>query len=93
MADGLNLGGGSAEDREVISMLSTERKRIELQAAVTKLTDLCWDKCMGKPGSKMDYKTEKCFQNCTARFIETSQVAAQSLVKSFEKQQSGGGMF
>lgn len=97
MADAMNLGGlgagASAEDREMIGMLATERKRAELQAAVMKITDLCWDKCMGKPGSKLDYKTEKCFQNCTARFIETSQQAAQSLVKSYEKQQSSGGMF
>lgn len=35
-------------------------------------TDVCWDKCVDSPGSKLDYRTETCLQNCVERFIDTT---------------------
>nr|XP_025966836.1 mitochondrial import inner membrane translocase subunit Tim8 A [Dromaius novaehollandiae] len=35
----------------------------------------CWvqEKCMDKPGPKLDSRAETCFVNCVERFIDTSQ--------------------
>uniref|UniRef100_A0A8I3PDW9 Mitochondrial import inner membrane translocase subunit n=1 Tax=Canis lupus familiaris TaxID=9615 RepID=A0A8I3PDW9_CANLF len=35
----------------------------------------CWtlEKCMDKPGPKLDSRAEACFVNCVERFIDTSQ--------------------
>lgn len=35
-------------------------------------TDVCWDKCVDSPGSKLDYRVETCLQNCVERFIDTT---------------------
>ncbi|KFO05119.1 Mitochondrial import inner membrane translocase subunit Tim8 A, partial [Dryobates pubescens] len=31
------------------------------------------EKCMDKPGPKLDSRAETCFVNCVERFIDTSQ--------------------
>uniref|UniRef100_A0A8B9J4D8 Mitochondrial import inner membrane translocase subunit n=1 Tax=Astyanax mexicanus TaxID=7994 RepID=A0A8B9J4D8_ASTMX len=39
-------------------------------------TSFCFsvqEKCMDKPGPKLDSRTEVCFVNCVERFIDTSQ--------------------
>ncbi|XP_075544237.1 translocase of inner membrane 8 isoform X1 [Dermacentor variabilis] len=39
---------------------------------VHRLNEICWDKCMDKPGTKLDGRTETCLSNCVERFIDTS---------------------
>lgn len=34
--------------------------------------EVCWDKCVDKPGSKLDSRTETCLANCVNRFIDTT---------------------
>uniref|UniRef100_A0A8C4KPC8 Mitochondrial import inner membrane translocase subunit n=1 Tax=Dromaius novaehollandiae TaxID=8790 RepID=A0A8C4KPC8_DRONO len=37
----------------------------------------CWvqEKCMDKPGPKLDSRAETCFVNCVERFIDTTNLA------------------
>lgn len=39
---------------------------------IHEFSDICWDKCMDKPGSKIDTRTEMCLNNCVDRFIDVS---------------------
>nr|DAA34771.1 TPA_inf: mitochondrial import inner membrane translocase subunit TIM8 [Amblyomma variegatum] len=39
---------------------------------VHRLNEICWDKCVDKPGAKLDGRTETCLSNCVERFIDTS---------------------
>lgn len=34
--------------------------------------ELCWDKCVEKPGSRLDSRTENCLSSCVDRFIDTT---------------------
>lgn len=43
-----------------------------LQQLVHRMTELCWEKRMDKPGPKLDSRAEACFVNCVERFIDTS---------------------
>uniref|UniRef100_A0A2K5RYR2 Mitochondrial import inner membrane translocase subunit n=1 Tax=Cebus imitator TaxID=2715852 RepID=A0A2K5RYR2_CEBIM len=43
------------------------------QQLVHQMTELRWEKCMDKPGPKLDSQAEACFVNCIERFIDTSQ--------------------
>ena len=49
---------------------------------VSHITDLCFDKCVSKPGSKTDSGEVSCLQNCTMRFLESNQVILQRLTRS-----------
>uniref|UniRef100_G3UML9 Mitochondrial import inner membrane translocase subunit n=1 Tax=Loxodonta africana TaxID=9785 RepID=G3UML9_LOXAF len=34
--------------------------------------ELCWDKCVEKPGNRLDSRTENCLSSCVNRFIDTT---------------------
>ncbi|XP_007434624.1 mitochondrial import inner membrane translocase subunit Tim8 A [Python bivittatus] len=50
-----------------------ETQKQRFQQLVHQMTELCWEKCMDKPGPKLDSRAETCFVNCVERFIDTSQ--------------------
>lgn len=47
------------------------------------------EKCMDKPGPKLDSRTEMCFVNCVERFIDTSQF----ILNRLEQTQKSRGSF
>lgn len=56
---------------QVLKLVFTQKQRF--QQLVHQMTELCWEKCMDKPGPKLDSRAEACFVNCVERFIDTSQ--------------------
>lgn len=66
-------GGGQPDvDPEMQRFLEVESQKARFQQNVHTFTDLCWDKCIDKIGTRMDPKTEQCFTNCVERFIDTT---------------------
>uniref|UniRef100_A0A6I8R8M1 Mitochondrial import inner membrane translocase subunit n=1 Tax=Xenopus tropicalis TaxID=8364 RepID=A0A6I8R8M1_XENTR len=63
----------AAADPELQRFIEAETQKQRFQTLVHQLTELCWEKCMEKPGPKMDARSEGCFVNCVERFIDTSQ--------------------
>jgi len=51
---------------------------------VAKLADVCFDKCVSKPGASLDRYESACLSQCALRYLETGQVIMQRI--------SGGGM-
>ncbi|KAM9801135.1 LOW QUALITY PROTEIN: mitochondrial import inner membrane translocase subunit Tim8 B [Neosynchiropus ocellatus] len=61
-----------AEATELQRMIAVEQQKAQFQAQVHTFTDVCWDKCVDSPGSKLDYRTETCLVSCVERFIDTT---------------------
>ncbi|XP_063348851.1 mitochondrial import inner membrane translocase subunit Tim8 B [Pelmatolapia mariae] len=61
-----------AEATELQRMIAVEQQKAQFQAQVHSFTDVCWDKCVDTPGSKLDYRTETCLVSCVERFIDTT---------------------
>lgn len=59
-------------DPELAELLMVEKQKAEFQAQIHEFNDFCWDKCVDKPGSKLDGRTETCITNCVDRFIDVS---------------------
>ena len=53
------------------------------------LTDMCWDKCIEKPQSKLDTKTEACLGNCVSRFIDVSLLIRNRFAQHLQKMAGG----
>ncbi|KAG3293134.1 TIMM8A-like, partial [Ictidomys tridecemlineatus] len=53
--------------------IEVETQKQCFQQLVHQTTGLCWEKCMDKPGPKLDRRWEACFENCVERFIDLSQ--------------------
>lgn len=66
-------GKGGRVDPRLQQFIAIETQRQKFQLLAHQMTEVCWDKCMDKPGPKLDSRTEGCFVNCVERFIDTSQ--------------------
>lgn len=59
---------------ELQSFLVQEQAKAQMQQTVARLTDQCWEKCIGTPGRSLSSREEACLSDCAKRFIETTQV-------------------
>eukprot|EP00871_Galdieria_phlegrea_P004720 jgi/Galph1/5249/GphlegSOOS_G3846.1 len=63
------------------NFVEQENQKAAIQAAISKLTETCWDKCVGKPGNKLDRSEAECIANCAERFLDSSAFIMQRLMK------------
>ncbi|XP_054974636.1 mitochondrial import inner membrane translocase subunit Tim8 A-like [Sorex araneus] len=68
-----SVSPSSSVDRQLQCFIEAETQKQSFQQLVHQMTELCWEKCMDKPGPKLDSRTEACLVNCVERFIDTSQ--------------------
>ncbi|XP_075909541.1 mitochondrial import inner membrane translocase subunit Tim8 A-like isoform X2 [Petromyzon marinus] len=71
--------GTPQADPELQRFIESETQRQRFQQVVHSVTDMCWEKCMDKPGPKLDSRTEVCLVNCVGRFIDTSKFVLNRL--------------
>ncbi|XP_013112407.1 mitochondrial import inner membrane translocase subunit Tim8 [Stomoxys calcitrans] len=82
--------GSSSGDSELQEFLMIEKQKAQVNAQIHEFNEICWDKCIGKPGSKLDSATETCLANCVDRFIDTSLLITQRFAQMLQK--NSGGM-
>ena len=59
-------------DPELQSFIAIEGQKAKFQQHVHSITNMCWDKCIVKTGSKLEAKQQSCLTNCVERFLDTS---------------------
>ncbi|KFM72426.1 Mitochondrial import inner membrane translocase subunit Tim8 A, partial [Stegodyphus mimosarum] len=59
-------------DKELQKFLTVEKVKTQFHEQVHRITDVCWDKCIDKPSSKLDGRTHTCLINCVERFIDST---------------------
>ncbi|KAH8235556.1 hypothetical protein KR032_002479 [Drosophila birchii] len=77
-----NLAGN---DKELQEFLLIEKQKQQVNAQIHQFNEVCWEKCIGKPGNKLDSATEKCLSNCVDRFIDTSLLITQRFGEMLQK--------
>lgn len=70
------------------AFIQEENQKAAVQQIIAKLTDTCWDKCMGKPGSKLSSWETDCISNCAERFLDTSMLIVQRMQKQAQSQRN-----
>ncbi|KAF0852383.1 mitochondrial inner membrane translocase subunit Tim 8 [Andalucia godoyi] len=75
-----------ADQTRVQQAIQEQQQVAQVQQAIARLTDRCWDKCMAnaKLGNKLDGSDTACIANCANRFLDTSLLLMKRMV---EKQQ------
>ncbi|XP_046394846.1 mitochondrial import inner membrane translocase subunit Tim8 [Ischnura elegans] len=76
---------GKEVDRELQDFLMVEKQKAQLHAQIHEFNEFCWEKCVDKPGSKMDSKTETCLTNCVERFIDVSLLVTNRFAQLLQK--------
>ncbi|XP_011501886.1 PREDICTED: mitochondrial import inner membrane translocase subunit Tim8 [Ceratosolen solmsi marchali] len=64
----------NVSNTELEEFLMAEKQKAQFNSQIQEFSDLCWEKCMDRPGNKLDVKTQTCLQNCVNRFIDVSLV-------------------
>ncbi|XP_004075786.1 mitochondrial import inner membrane translocase subunit Tim8 B [Oryzias latipes] len=86
MADFNSLSSSEkAEAAELQRMIAVEQQKAQFQAQVHTFTDVCWDKCVDTPGSKLDHRTETCLVSCVERFIDTTLTITNRFTQMVQK--------
>ena len=67
--------------RELQSFLEMENQKAVIQAAIGKLSEICFEKCVAKPGNKLDSTEASCISNCTGRYLDTSMFIMNRMVQ------------
>ncbi|XP_055843772.1 mitochondrial import inner membrane translocase subunit Tim8 [Episyrphus balteatus] len=79
----------TAGNQELKEMIMAENQKAQATAHVHEFNEICWDKCVSKPGSKLDSSTETCLTNCVERFIDTSIFVAKRFADRLQKTANG----
>ncbi|RCV12420.1 hypothetical protein SEVIR_2G279000v4 [Setaria viridis] len=63
---------------ELRRLLEQEKEQLMAKQMVSKLTSVCWDKCItSTPGSKFSTGETTCLSNCARRFLDMSMILAK----------------
>ncbi|OQR68185.1 mitochondrial import inner membrane translocase subunit Tim8 protein [Tropilaelaps mercedesae] len=85
----MGLGDLNSENRsaykDLQEQLMVEQQKAQFQMQVHRLTNICWDKCVDKPSSRLDGRTETCISNCVERFIDTSLTITNRFAQMLQK--------
>jgi mitochondrial import inner membrane translocase subunit TIM8 len=71
-------------DPELQRFIELQSQQAQLAAQAMQFADLCWEKCVEKPGNKTigngsDSKVDSCLQNCVERFLDSTEFILRRL--------------
>jgi len=67
---------------ELADFIQREKTKVAFNALVSQLADVCFDKCVTQPGSKLSYSEESCLSHCAMRYIDMQQAVVERLQSS-----------
>ncbi|KCV69141.1 hypothetical protein H696_04556 [Fonticula alba] len=53
-----------------------------VQTLTSAISDKCFERCVTKPGSRLDSSETSCVSRCTQRFLEARSIVAAAYVKA-----------
>ncbi|CAB0035803.1 unnamed protein product [Trichogramma brassicae] len=75
----------SAASSELEEFIMVEKQKAQFNAQIHEFSGLCWDKCIDKPGNKLDGRSETCLVNCVNRFIDVSLLITNRFTQMLQK--------
>ncbi|VVB15564.1 unnamed protein product [Arabis nemorensis] len=71
-----------ANNPQLLQYLNQQKEKAMVNQAVSKLTSVCWDKCItDKPGSKFSSSESSCLTHCAQRYMDMSML----IMKRFQQ--------
>ncbi|XP_055304535.1 mitochondrial import inner membrane translocase subunit Tim8 [Sitodiplosis mosellana] len=77
----------SGGDSELQDFLMAEKQKAQVNAQIHEFTEICWERCVDTPESKLSSKAETCLSNCVDRFIDTSLLVTNRFAQLLQKHQ------
>uniref|UniRef100_A0A182XVB6 Mitochondrial import inner membrane translocase subunit n=1 Tax=Anopheles stephensi TaxID=30069 RepID=A0A182XVB6_ANOST len=80
----------SSQKDELMSTIKQKIAIANAQELVTKMTEKCFKKCVGKPGQDLDGSEQKCIAMCMDRFMDSWNVVSRALTQRLQQEQYKG---
>ena len=61
-----------SEQQQYVQAVQQEQQRALVQQVISKLTEVCWEKCVTSTSSAMGGREKTCVENCAKRYIDSS---------------------
>lgn len=77
----MDLGGvqlTSEKKAEVMAQVKQQIAIANLQETIQKMTEKCFNKCIGKPGTSLSSSEQKCVAMCMDRYIDSLNLVSRS---------------
>ncbi|KCV71445.1 hypothetical protein H696_02392 [Fonticula alba] len=92
------MDGIKQEEALELQRLLQERQSLSIfEEATLHYTSLCFDKCIGRIGTKLDSSEQTCLSNCVERFFDVSESVLYHIAGSADGpnqgQEKGGSFF
>ena len=72
--------------KELQGFMEQENQKAVIQQAISKLTETCFDKCINKPGAKLDATEANCIANCAGRYLDSSVFVVNRMMAKRQQQ-------
>ncbi|XP_025405313.1 mitochondrial import inner membrane translocase subunit Tim13 [Sipha flava] len=72
------MDGSKMSQDELVDKLKQQVALENIELLLTKMSRLCFNKCVIKPGSSLDSSEQKCVSMCMDRYMETVSLVSKS---------------
>uniref|UniRef100_UPI00359020F5 mitochondrial import inner membrane translocase subunit Tim13 isoform X3 n=1 Tax=Myxine glutinosa TaxID=7769 RepID=UPI00359020F5 len=88
-----DLSSGSSGDNKMNSGALMEQVKVQIamanvQELIERVTDKCFKKCIGKPGTSLDNTEQKCLAMCMDRYMDTWNTVSRSYSTRLQRERA-----
>lgn len=89
MADGGLDKLSPQQKEELMKNVQTQVALANMQELLTKITDKCFKKCFGNPGSSFSSSDQKCLAMCMDRYMDSFNLVSKTYTNKLRREQGG----
>ncbi|XP_055547833.1 mitochondrial import inner membrane translocase subunit Tim13-like [Wyeomyia smithii] len=80
----------SVQKDELMSQVKQQIALANAQELLTKMTEKCFKKCIGKPGTELDSSEQKCIAMCMDRYMDSWNLVSRTYTQRIQREQYKG---
>ncbi|XP_020279227.1 mitochondrial import inner membrane translocase subunit Tim13-B [Pseudomyrmex gracilis] len=87
--DALGTGNLSGSQRdELMQQVKQQIAVANAQELLTKMTEKCFKKCIGKPGTSLDSSEQKCIAMCMDRYMDSFNLVSKTYSERLQRERN-----
>uniref|UniRef100_R4G4D7 Mitochondrial import inner membrane translocase subunit n=2 Tax=Rhodnius prolixus TaxID=13249 RepID=R4G4D7_RHOPR len=84
--DSLTTGLSGSQKDELMETVKQQIAIANAQELLTKMTEKCFKKCVGKPGTSLDNSEQKCVLMCMDRYMDSWNLVSKTYSNRIQKE-------
>merc|ERR1711871_627866 len=78
-----------AQQEDLQKFVQGAQQQAGVHAVMDKFTDMCFKKCVARPGTSLGSYESECVQNCVGRFLDSKKFVSERFMQQQQAAQSG----